>query len=259
MTLNRSLSLLADGHPVAQGCRIHVKGTHTLSLEPDCFFAEVWNPAEASLSLLRQAKTLTVISGTETLATGEIADLVPRTAAEGTVLSVTFALGLSFWDAAVSLSVPAGVPVSETVRRLLANSGCGVSLLSFPGEDPVLARGQAFHGRAADAIQAALSACGGQGYLVPAGLCVLPAGGVPTGLYLSERELLDPPVRIRGGAFVCRTAPAGWPIGVRTEARLGTEAARGVMTEHAIDADNVSGPWQSEVLLEEPGRGALWM
>jgi hypothetical protein len=68
----------------------------------------------------------------------------------------------------VSVDVESGASVSETVRRLLEASGTGLQLLSFPGEDPVSTRGQAFFGRAAECIIEALSRNGRDGSVVPA-------------------------------------------------------------------------------------------
>ena len=89
---------------------------------------------------------------------------------------------MDLWEAPVSLSVEAGVSVSETVRRILTASGTGIRLLSFPGRDPVFSRGQAFCGRTAECVTEALSAAGAKGYLVPAGLCILPAEPLPATL-----------------------------------------------------------------------------
>jgi len=87
----------------------------------------------------------------------------------GTETLVAIAPGLKLWEAPVSVSVEAGVAVSETVRRLLGASGTGIQLLSFPGEDPVTTRGQAFYGRAAECIEEALGKAG-------AGCCLVPSG-----------------------------------------------------------------------------------
>ena len=71
------------------------------------------------------------------LAFGQVSDVFTETVPEGTITTVAFSLGLNLWESQVSLSVSSGVSVSETVRRILAASGTGIRLLSFPGEDPV--------------------------------------------------------------------------------------------------------------------------
>ena len=85
--------------------------------------------------------------------------------------------GLPLWEAQVSLSVEAGVTVSETVNRILESSGTGIPLLSFPGKDPVMTRPQAFYGRAAECVDEALSAARARGYLTEAGLGIVPEEG----------------------------------------------------------------------------------
>ena len=83
----------------------------------------------------------------------------------------------------------------EMVNSELAGSfsGIGVQLLSFPGEDPVSTRGQAFFGRAAECIEEALGEAGAGCCLVPSGLCVIPKEGLPVSMVLTGEDLTDAP------------------------------------------------------------------
>ena len=191
MTQDRSLTVLADGVPSADGCHMRLRGKTTLSLYPDLFLLNIWNLSDAGFYALGNASDLQVYHGSELIAFGEIAEVNRREVAEGELTTVSFGAGLSFWESFVSLSVPAGCSASETVRRILAacfpsgssaasagstvSSGTALPLLNWPGTDPVFIRGQAFHGRAADAVAVVLSAIGARAVLVPAGLQVIPA------------------------------------------------------------------------------------
>lgn len=102
------------------------------------------NLPDSGTGLLYAARNLSVLRDGSLLAWGRVSAVLRRTVPEGTLTEVVFSPGLSLWEAPVSLSVEAGVSVSETLRRILAASGTGISLLAFPGPDPVRTRGQAF-------------------------------------------------------------------------------------------------------------------
>ena len=163
---------------------------------------------------------------------------------------MVFAAGLGLWETPVSLSVEAGVSVSGTVRQILSASGTGIPLLSFPGEDPVRSRGQAFYGRAAECIEEALMAAGARGYLTESGLCVVPAEGLPVSMDLSSADLLSDPVFVGNRQMLLRTRITGWPLGKQVSVNWKGVQIRGLVTERSVDADNMEGNWQSELLME---------
>ena len=211
--LDRSLTILADDVPLSGFVRARLTGRDALGLYPMPFTLQVWNLSEEDYLTLVSAKVLSIRNGDSMLASGSVSDTCRRTVAEGTITEVVFSAGLRLWDAPVSMSVEAGVSVSETVRRILSASGTGIRLLSFPGNDPVRTRGQAFCGRAAECVEEALSAAGTRGYLTEAGLCIVPVEGLPVSMALSSDDLLDKPVAVGDGLLLLRTRVTGWPLG----------------------------------------------
>ncbi|MBQ6515231.1 MAG: hypothetical protein IJI09_10980, partial [Clostridia bacterium] len=147
--LNRSLSVFADGQPVNGFRHAYLTGRDALGLYPMPFTLRLWNLADSDYHALCAAKNLSVHHDDSILAYGKISDVYLQIVPEGKITEVVFAAGLGLWETPVSLSVEAGVSVSGTVRQILSASGTGIPLLSFPGEDPVRSRGQAFCGRAA--------------------------------------------------------------------------------------------------------------
>ena len=125
----------------------------------------------------------------------------------------------------------------------------GISLLSFPGEDPVRTRGQAFSGRAAECVEEALSAAGARPCLTPSGLAVVPASGLPVSMELTEEDLIDLPSRAGNRYLIVRTRPVGWPLGKRVSVFWGEESAEGIVVERSVDADNTEGKWESELMI----------
>ena len=247
----RNLTVLVDGAPFASGSRFRLSGNTAIGLFPSLFTLQCWNLAEKDYFRLASAKTLSILRGDSCLAYGAVSDVFRRTVSEGTLTMTAFSLGLDLWEAPVSLSVEAGASVSGIVSRLLASSGTGIQLLSFPGIDPVSSRGQAFFGRAAESVTIALSAASARAYLVPAGLCVVPADPLPATLHLTEKDLTDiPRMADRGKKMILATTVTGFQPG--EEMTLEYEGVRyaGLILECMVEADTAQGPWQTQLLIE---------
>ena len=246
---SRELTVLADGQPVSGFGRACLSGREALGLYPMPFTLRLWNLAEDQFLMLSRAREVSVSCEGSVLACGQVSDVYRRITPEGTVTFAVFSLGLGLWEAPVSLSVEAGVSVSETVRRILAASGTDVPLLSFPGEDMLFSRGQAFFGRASECVASALSAVCARGYLTPSGLCVVPAEGVPVSLELSEKDLVSAPSFPSGSLMVLRTTVTGWPVGKQVSVEYGGLHAEGLILERFVEADT-AGVWRTEILIE---------
>ena len=247
--LSRSLTVLADGEPVNGFRRARLTGRDALGLLPLPFVLRIWNLSDDGYYALFAAKRMTVLRDDSVLAAGQVSSVYRRTVPEGTVTEIAFSPGLPLWEARVSLSVEAGVSVSETVRKILESSGTGIPLLSFPGKDPVFARPQAFFGRAAECVDEALSAARARGYLTEAGLGIVPEEGLPDSLALTGSDLADEPVRV-GNLALLRTGPVGWPLGKQVSVSWKGKSLEGLLTERSIDADTMEGNWQSELMIE---------
>ncbi len=246
----RSLTVLADGEPFATNCRFRLSGKTQIGLFPSLFLLQCWNLSNEDVFLLQSAKELSVMREDSCLAFGQVSDVYVRTVPEGTVTTAAFSLGLDLWESRISVSVPAGTSASETVRRLLEASGTGIRLLSFPGEDPVCFRGRAYFGRAAECIEEALSAANAGGYLVPAGLCVIPAEPLPTTLHLKEKDLTDRPAFADGGRkMILSTSVTGLQPGEEMTLETDGKAFSGLILERMTEADTVVGPWAAQLLI----------
>lgn len=246
--LIRSLTVLADGERVTGLSRVSLTGRETLGLEPLPFVLRVWNPADSACAMLAAARRVSVLRDDSLLAAGWTAGVYRRTVPEGMITEVAFSPNLMLWEAPVSLSVEAGASVSETVQKILEASGTGIRLLPCAGPDPMFSRGQAFYGRAAECVNDVLSAVPARGYMTEAGLCAVPAEGQPVSLVLTEKDLTDEPV-FTDGKMILRTKPVGWPPGKRAKVKWKNESAEGLVTERSIDADNMTGSWQAEIIL----------
>ena len=249
--MDRKLSVLADGTPFADDCRFHLSGKTGIGLFPSLFLLQCWNLPDADVFRLRNTKELSIYRDDSCLAFGKVSDVFRETVPEGTVTTVAFSLGLDLWEAQVSVTVPAETKVSETVRLLLEASGTGIQLLSFPGLDLVFHRGQAFFGRAADGITAALTAVDARGYLVPAGLCIVPEEPLEPSLHLTKTDLTDAPMIAAGGKkMILSTTVTGFQPGEEMTLEMNGERWQGLILERMMEADTAYGEWKTQLVVQ---------
>ena len=249
--ISRKLTVLTDGTPLDTECRFHLAGKVPAGLFPSPFFLQCWNLSDADVFRLQNTKGLSVMWEDSCLAFGRVSDVYVRTVPEGTVTTAAFSLGLELWESRISLSVPSGASVSETVRRILSASGTGIQLLSSPEEDVVFSRGQAFCGRAADCVSDVLSAASAKGYLVPAGLCIIPAEPLPATLHLTEKDLTDRPSFADGGRkMILSTTVTGFQSGEEMTLETEGKTYSGLILERMVEADTAMGPWKTQLIVE---------
>ena len=248
---DRHLTVFADGDPFAPDSRFRLSGTARIGLFPSLFLLQCRNLSDPEVYRLQNTGELFVLREESCLAFGRVSDVYVRTVPEGTVTTVAFSLGLDLWESRISLSVPSGVYVSETLRRILSASGTGIQLLSFPGADPFFSRrGQAFCGRAAECVKEVLSAVSAGAYLVPAGLCVIPAEPLPATLHLAQKDLTDRPSFADGGRkMILSTSVTGFQPGEEMTLEMEGKTFSGLILERMTEADTVMGPWETQLLI----------
>ena len=133
-------------------------------------------------------------------------------------------------------------------------------------------RGQAFCGRAAECITEALSRISNTGsteilsgvssnesrntararcYLVPSGLCIIPADPLPPTLNLSESDLTDRPAVVdRGRKMILSTTVTGFQPGEEMTLQYKGTTSTGLILERMTDADTGTGSWTTQMLIE---------
>ena len=253
---DRSFNLLADGTPVPFAGSARLEGEDSLSLFPALFRLELRNLPEETYLRLSRAKTLSVSHEGACLVSGRITDTFRRTAPGGTTTEIAVCAGLDLWKARVSLSVPKGTRVSETVRKILEDSGTSISLLANPSPDPEVLRPGCYCGRAAECIERALSAAGCRAVLTPAGIMPVPKGGLETAWRLTPNDLPEEPAFAGGAAsgetkyMVLIARLSGWRPGETIEVNCGRTRARGIIVRRAVSADTAAGEWKAELLAE---------
>lgn len=248
--LSRELTVYADDEPITGFRRARLSGKDTVGLFPMPFTLQIWNLASSDYYLLCAAREISVRHLDSVLAAGRIADIYRYPVPEGMLTEIVFSAGLTLWESTVNFSLEAGTSVSETVKQILDEAGTGIPLLSFPGDDPVRTRGQVFSGRAAECVETALSAARARCCLTPSGLCVIPENGLPVSMELTDTDLIDEPVLAGDRLAILRTRVIGWPLGKRVSVLWKGQTVEGLVIERSVDADNMEGNWQTELLVE---------
>ncbi len=268
--MTRSLTLLADNREEGHGCRMRFRARSVPGLLPMPCLLEIWNLPEDDFKRIQIAKRIAVCCDRDVLAAGRPVKVVQEIG--NAVVSVIFSPVLPLWEARVSLSMPAGIRASDTVRALLAASGTGIGLLSWTGEDPIFARGQAFRGRAAEAIASVMEAAGARGVMMPAGLALYREGKASGGtINLKKEDLLASPGMIRtdsvrtdsvrtdsvrtdsvgtnssgriGGVIrILKITPRALTPGMTMTWPTASGREQGMLQEWLLDADTAEGPW----------------
>lgn len=247
--LNRTLSVLADGREISRGCRVCLRGAAGLSLYPALWTAGILNLSDSGRAALRIGKEIAVLREGAELARGVIQEVQRLPAGSGGAWTVVgFSLGLDLWEAEVSLSAEAGLTAEELIRRTLEASGTPWHLLNPLPPGPAFSRGWALSGRAAEAIETLLASAGARGCLTPSGLIAV-SPSAPVQAELSEADLTDQPVLTRG-RLILSTLPIGWPVGRRARLTFRGRETTGLILRRSVDADTLSGPWNSQLLIE---------
>ena len=92
--------------------------------------------------------------------------------------------------------------------------------------------------------------------LTPSGLMVVPSGGLPEAVQITETDLTDT-VAFAGGSqrgtkqlAILSAVVSGWRPGQTVEVRQGSTSFRGIIVSRSVDADTATGPWKSEMIVE---------
>jgi len=246
--LTRKLQVYVDGEEVAQGCRITLSARQTLNLRPQLHRLEIYDLSDSSEAKITVAGTVEVRSGPTILAAGDLVEACTRSVSGRRITSIVFSPGYALWQSSVSLSLAAGMKVSETIRAILNASGTSIRLASFQAPDPTFLRPQAFFGRTCDALSLLAETAGAQAFLTPAGLCILSDSAQTQIISLSEEDLLSAPY-VSGSRLLVQTRMRDWLPGTDVQLSWKNLSYRGRVVNSLIQADNASGPWKSELEL----------
>ena len=254
----RDLHVFADDREIGQGCRMRLNARENLSLLPQLFYLEIENLSGSSSALISACRKLEVRSNDSVLASGEIVTCCPRRHNGKQILSVSFSLDFGFWESSVSLSMAAGMRVSDTIRAVLAasmdlsGSRGQIPLAAFSAEDIQTSRPQEFFGRTCDVIRLLADTVDADAYLSTAGLCIIGHKPMEPTLFIPEDDLLSDPVFLKD-RIILTTSMIGWPLGTCVEFSDGGNMYQGLLVSQLLQLDNASGLWMSQLEIITEG------
>ena len=246
MKIERDLHLLADDTEIGQGCRMRVALREEFSLMPQLFHLEIENLSDSSAEMLANCREMAVRSNGSVLAMGDSIFCCPRWIDGRKVLSVSFSYGFRLWKASVSISLAAGMKISDTIREVLKASGTGIQMAGYTAEDFSLTRPQAFFGRVCEALERLADSVGGRIGLTSAGVCVIGMREATPTVMMPEDELLSEPVFLKD-RMILKTGIVGWPLGTCVRFRWNGTDYQGVMMSRMLDLDNAGRSWESQI------------
>ncbi len=238
---SRPLVLMADLKKVAEENRIRVQGRSNMTLLPDFFVIDVYNLSPEDRSVIDNAEIISVNGiDNSVFCYGEIEDIYVHPEETNEITTLVLSDGKKFWETVISRSVGAGAGVHDTIRNIMSNAAIGPILAS----DTRLVRGQVFVGRLAEAVSMMARSIKARAFITHGMVHITEKGRAEEVLTIPDNEIVDTPSQA-GGIWLLRTKIKGYGVG--TIAKMNGLEYRIVC--QAIDADNYSGPWRSELTL----------
>jgi len=244
--MRRDLHLFADDTEIGQGCRMRLALREEFSLMPQLFHLEIENLSESSAEMLANCREMAVRSNGSVLATGDSIFCCPRWIDGRKIVSVSFSYGFRLWKASVSISLAAGMRISDTIREALKASGTGIEMAGYTAKDFALTWPQAFFGRACEALERLADSVDGRIGMTPAGVCVIGTEKVTPTVVMPEEGLLSEPIFLKD-RVILKTGIVGWPLGTCVRFRWNGTDYQGVMMSRMLDLDNAGGSWESQL------------
>ncbi len=246
--LDRTLDILVDGISIADGCRVRLTGESGIGLYPRLVTVSILNVSESGYHAIRMNSRIEVRCRDSELFSGEIQDVNRETVKGGVWTTVGFAAGVGLYREQIGISLEAGLTVSETVQKILEQSGTGIRLLSWRGDDPMFSRAQAYCGSTAEIIDQVMAAAGARAVMVDAGIIVATDKPEATDVWLTEADLMNEPY-FTAEHVILKTKMVGWTVGHRMQLDWQGKTIVGMIEKRAVEADTGKGIWQCALLV----------
>ena len=237
----RPLKVQADNRYIAADNRIRIKGRANMTMMPDFFTVEIYNLSDEDLSIVRDAKMLSVFGEKDSMMIyGEIEDIYFRSADANRIATICVSDGKTFWESTVEKTIASGASVETAIRNIVDSIAIG----SILAQDAFLMRGQTFSGRQADAVRMMAKTMNARAFVAHNTLHVVEKGKTEWQIDIDEDEVITDP-QYAEGVVALKTIVRGYPVGII--AKYGGVEYR--IAAQSMDADNMRGNWDSELIL----------
>ena len=241
MTENlREVHVLCDNIQIFNGCRIRIRGRMNMTLLPDFFLVDVYNPSKSDLPVVKNFGTMTIRGKSNVLCSGEVEDVYMHRKGSNEIYSISVSDGQTFWEAKISSSVGPGALFSATVEHILTGAKMG----SFLATDARFVRPQTFNGRLADIVRDIAVGIHARAFISKNVLHVVENGRSESIVVVNSGEVIANP-NSATGVTILRTEVKGWPVGMLVN-YLGKNYR---LVSQEINADSFEGTWETELTL----------
>ena len=237
----RELYAFCSDTQVFNECRIRVRGKANMTLLPDYFLVEVYNPSGIDISTVKNKNSLTI--KTEygvVLCSGEVEDVYTYRSGSNDVYAISISDGQTFWEKKISKSVGPGATFSTTIRQILQ----GATMGSYLAKDGRFVRPQTFDGRLADFVSDIAAGVHARAFISRNVLHIVEKGKAEIVVTIEEADTITVP-NTATGVCVLRTDVKGWPVGVIVEYR----SKKYRLASQEINADCFEGTWETTLTL----------
>ena len=237
----RELTAYCEGKEVFADRRIRARGKANMTLLPDFFLVEVYNPDELDVATVERTGKLSLnTQNSAILCSGEVEDIYVRMEGANRVYAISLSDGQSFWETKVTKSVGPGVYFSATIRQILEKATMG----SYLAKDARFIRSQTFCGRLADFVSDIAKGVHARAFISNNVLHVVEKGRSEIVMTVSENDIIDNP-DVATGVCIVRTTVKSWPVGVIIAFR----GRNYRLASQEINADNFQGTWEAKLVL----------
>ena len=237
----RVLTAKAGNTDIFNGLRIRVQGRANMTLQPDLFLVEVYNPTDEDVIYARKIGSMSVFGHDGGLVCyGEIEDVYTRQDGSNDVTVFSLSDTQTFWESKTVKSIGAGIKVSAVIRSLAVGAAMG----SYLADDLKIVRGMSVSGRNADVISMLAKSVNARAFVSGGVLHVVSKGRAEILAHINEDDVLEEP-QYADGVCIVKTVVKGWPVGMMC--MYDRKMFRIIAQE--IDADNLKGLWRTNVFL----------
>ena len=244
----RRLSVFIDGVQIADGLRIRLKGRATISLKPDLWVADIFELTQEDYDRLQDGNEIQITGEDDSvLCQGKIDEVYVHTEEDKEITSVTVADGIDFWESVVSLSLGGGNDAEKTIRYIVSRSSSPVKISNIIAKNQTLVRGQVFQGRTVNYVRDLSKSINARAFITRNSLSVLDHRVPSTVIDMTSGDEIASAAYSNGVIVVRLTVMKGYQIGQIV--LLPDTISKYRLICQSVDADNLKGSWQTELIL----------
>lgn len=244
----RQLKLLVNGNHIAKENRIRFRGKTAMTLRPDMWQVDIFNLKATGRGALQTADRMTVCGTDDSmLADGKIQEIYSHTDDGQRITTIILADGMDFWSSTVSFGLGGKNTAHETIRTLVARCSSPVAIVDIQADNVRFQRGQAFHGRTVNYLDALAKSLQARAYYTRNALHIAAKDIANTVIDLTKDGLILSRSESDGLCIARISEMRGYSVGQLVQ--LPETAVKYRLLSQSFFADTQDGLWQTELVM----------